>query len=302
MAQDRSLPPLGALQAFHAAGLAGSFQGAARARSVTPSAISHRIRTLEHWLGKPLFLRQVRQVQLTAEGRALLKVVDTSFGRIRTVAERLRVTDRGRTTLHISALPLFTSAWLIPRLESFERGHPDIVLDINTTNRVIDFAREPVDLAIRNTERPTPGLEHRKLLDIRPVPICTPKLSRQLRQPADLARHTLIHISARPRGWERWLEAVGCAGLSPRRELTFDSVTAAMEAAARGRGILLGMDPIACDAPISSKLVRALPDQVEGNASYYLVYRKSDLARPKVRTFVEWLLAEMATYKRKLRR
>jgi LysR family glycine cleavage system transcriptional activator len=90
--------------------------------------------------------------------------------------------------------------------------------------------------------------------------------------------------------------------LSPRRELTFDSVTAAMEAAARGRGILLGMDPIAWDAPISSKLVRALPDQVEGNASYYLVYRKSDLARPKVRTFVEWLLAEMATYKRKLRR
>src|ERR1700752_603665 len=129
MAQDRSLPPLSALQAFHAAGLAGSFQQAAPALSVPPPAISHQIRTLEHWLGKPLFLRQVRQEQLTGEGRALLKVVDTSFGRIRAAAERLRVTDGDRTTLRISALPLFTSAWLIPRLETFEQAHPDIVLD-----------------------------------------------------------------------------------------------------------------------------------------------------------------------------
>jgi LysR family glycine cleavage system transcriptional activator len=295
------LPPLSALQAFHAAGLARSFQQGAHALSVTPSAISHQIRVLEQWLGKPLFLRQVRQVQLTAEGRALLKVIDTSFGRIRIAAGRLRATDCGPTKLRISALPLFTSAWLIPRLESFERLHSDIVLDINTTNRVIDFAREPVDLAIRNAERPTPGLEHHKLLDIRPVPICTPKLCRQLREPADLARQTLIHVSARSGGWARWLEAVGCAELQPRRELTFDSVTAAMEAAARGRGILLGMDPIAWEAPISSKLVRALPNRVEGNSSYYLVYRKPDLARPKVRTFVEWLLAEMASYKRELR-
>jgi LysR family transcriptional regulator, glycine cleavage system transcriptional activator len=240
-------------------------------------------------------------VELTRDGRAFLKVVDQSFGRLRTAADRLRAAENTRTTLRISALPLFTSAWLIPRLEAFEREHPNIVLNIDSTNRVVDFGRELVDLAIRN-EKPTPGLEHRKLLDVRPVPMCTAKLRQQLCRPTDLARHTLIHVSGRPSSWARWLAAVGCAGLHPSRELTFDSVTAALEAAAHDRGIVLGMDPIAWDAPITSKLVRALSERVEGTASYYLVCRKTDLARPKVRAFVNWLTTEMAAYRRQLKR
>ena len=302
MAQDRSLPPLTALQAFHAAGRNGSFEAAARTLAVTPSAISHQIRALERWLGKPLFLRQVRHVELTRDGRAFLTAVDHSFGRIRTAADRLRTAESAGATLRISALPLFTSAWLIPRLEAFERQHPKIVLDIDSTSRVVDLAREPIDLAVRNVEKPTPGLAHRKLLDIRPAPMCTAKVRQQLGRPADLARHTLIHVSGRPSSWARWLAAVGCPGLRPSRELTFDTVTAAMEAAAHDRGVVLGMDPIAWDAPIASKLVRALPERVEGTASYYLVCRKTDLARPKVRTFVNWLMTEMAAYRRQLRR
>jgi LysR family glycine cleavage system transcriptional activator len=301
MAQDRSLPPLTALQAFLVAGRNGSFEAAARTLGVTPSAISHQIRALERWLGKPLFLRHIRRVELTRDGRAFLKVLDHSFARIRTAADRLRAADGAGGTLRISALPLFTSAWLIPRLEAFERAHPDVLLDIDSTNRIVDFDSEPVDLAIRNTASPTPGLEHRKLLDVRPVPMCSATLRQQLCQPADLACHTLIHVSARPGSWARWLAAVGCAGLRPRRELTFDSVTAAMEAAAHDRGIILGMDPIAWDAPIADKLVRALPERVDGTASYYLVCRKADLARPKVRSFIDWLTGEMAVYRRRRR-
>jgi len=119
------------------------FEAAARTLAVTPSAISHQVRALEQWFGKPLFLRQVRHVELTRDGRAFLKVVDHSFGRIRTAADRPRAAESARATLRISALPLFTSAWLIPRLEAFERAHPNIVLDIESTNRVVDFGREP---------------------------------------------------------------------------------------------------------------------------------------------------------------
>src|ERR1700676_231830 len=88
MAQDRRLPPMTALQAFHAAGLAGGFQGAARALSVTPSAISHQIRSLEDWLGIKLFARAARQVHLTHEGRLLLRVVSRSFDQIRAASDR----------------------------------------------------------------------------------------------------------------------------------------------------------------------------------------------------------------------
>ena len=95
MAQDPLMPPLIALQAFHAAGITGSFQAAARALSVTPSAISHQVSALENWLGKPMFTRQVRQVRLTPEGRAFLRVVGSSFDRIRAAADRMRVSDTG---------------------------------------------------------------------------------------------------------------------------------------------------------------------------------------------------------------
>jgi len=302
MAQDPLLPPLTALQAFHAAGTAGSFQAAARALSVTPSAISHQVRALEHWLGKPMFTRQVRRVTLTPEGRAFLGVVGRSFDRIKAAADRMRVSDTGSVTLRVSALPLFTSAWLIPRLEAFERAHPNIVLDIDTTNRIIDFTREALDLAIRNVTGPTPGLQYHKLLDVRPLPLCTLKLRDQLSVPADLARQTLIHVSARQGGWARWLAAVGCGGLRAKRDLTFDSMPAALEAAARGRGVALGMDPISWDTPVADKLVRAFPHRVDGTASYYLVFRKADLARREVRACIDWLLAEMAVYKRNLPR
>jgi LysR family glycine cleavage system transcriptional activator len=202
MAQDRSLPPMTALQAFHAAGLAGSFQEAASTLAVTPSAISHQVRALERWLGKPLFVRTARQVRLTRDGRAFLKVIGRSFDHIRADADRIRVRETKAITVRISALPLFTNVWLIPRLEAFERDHPDIVLEIDTTNRLVDFSRDRVDLAVRNVARPTAGLEYRKLLDVRPVPICTPKLRDQLSVPADLTRQTLIHVSRKsPRSW-----------------------------------------------------------------------------------------------------
>jgi LysR family glycine cleavage system transcriptional activator len=155
-----------------------------------------------------------------------------------------------------------------------------------------------VDVAIRNTTGPTPGLECRKLLDIRPVPLCTRTLRDQLGAPSDLAGQTLIHVSARPNGWARWLTAVGCKGLRAKRDLTFDSASAALEAAAHGRGIVLTMDPITWDVPVARELVRAFPHRVEGTASYYLVFRKADLARRQVRALVDWLHKGMTAYKR----
>jgi LysR family transcriptional regulator, glycine cleavage system transcriptional activator len=114
MARDPRMPPMTALQAFDAVGLAGGFQGAARALSITPSAISHQVRSLEDWLGRRLFTRAARQVQLTHEGRLLLTVVSRSFDQIRAQCDLMRAKTRKGITIRISALPLFTSVWLIP--------------------------------------------------------------------------------------------------------------------------------------------------------------------------------------------
>jgi LysR family transcriptional regulator, glycine cleavage system transcriptional activator len=302
VAPRASLPPLTALRAFHAAGITGSFKEAAHRLFVTPSAISHQVSSLERWLGKPLFDRHPQEVVLTKEGRQFLKAVGRAFDLISAASALLRSNNSETTTIRISATQFFVSTWLIPRLEAFEHHHPNISLEIESTNRLVNFSHETIDLAIRNATGRTPGLEHRKLLDLRPVPLCTPKLRDQLTSPADLANHTLIHISARHESWPRWLAAVGYEGLRAKRDLAFDSAASALEAAAHSRGIALGMDPITWDHPAARKLVRALPDRVEGTSSYYLVFRKADRARGPLRACVDWLLAEMAGYKQKLRR
>lgn len=301
MTKRSELPPLTALRAFQAAGQRGSFQEAARELGVTPSAISHQIRGLEEWLGVTLFTRSARRVDLTKEGKSFLREVERAFGRIVNAAMRLQ-TRVGAKRLKVSALPLFTSAWLIPRLESFEERYPDIVLDIETTNRVADLARDGVDVAIRNLRSPTPGLVSRKLLDVRGVPVCAAKLLKgaaPLRTPADLARHTLIHVTARPEAWSTWLKGAGVGGLKSKRDLSFDTIPSALDAAARGHGVALGMHPLVWESPIATSLVVPFSPAIAGDSSYYVVHRKADGRRAEVKAFVEWLLKEMAAFRAK---
>src|SRR5262245_38420482 len=124
-----ALPPLTALRAFCAAGDHLSFQAAARELSVTPSAISHQIRQLEEWLETPLFQRMARRIALTPAGQRFHCEVSASFDGIGMAAARLRARTK-RTKLRISALPLITNVWLIPRLGAFEEKHPGITLSI----------------------------------------------------------------------------------------------------------------------------------------------------------------------------
>lgn len=295
MRETDALPPLTALRAFHAAGRLGSFQAAARALGVTPSAISHQIRGLEEWLGTPLFTRGARRIELTKAGRALLRDTDGAFARIAGAAKRLKVS--GGKQLRVSALPLITGAWLIPRLHRFEAKHPGITLEIETTNTISDLDRDGVDVAIRNLRAPTPGLAARKLLDVSGVPVCAPKIAAALKKPRDLAQQTLIHISARPDAWPAWLKSAGVAGLKAKRDLSFDTIPAALDAAARGHGVALGMHPLIWEAPVTKDLVAPFPTKIGSGSSYYVVHRKADGGRAEVKAFVDWITKEMAAFR-----
>ena len=293
------LPPLTALRAFHAAGRSLSFQEAARSLGVTPSAVSHQIRSLEEWFGTALFTRGARRIELTKAGRDLLRESEAAFARLASASKRLKAA--GGRTLRLSALPLITGAWLIPRLHRFEAKYPDIALEIETTNTIVDLNREGVDVAIRNLRSPTPGLVARKLLDVSGVPVCAPKVAAQLKTPRDLAGQTLIHVTARADSWPAWLAQAGVAGLKAKRNLSFDTVPAALDAAAQGHGVALGMHPLMWEAPVAKDLVVPFAPKVESGASYYVVHRKADGGRAEVKAFVEWLTKEMAAFRSKHR-
>jgi LysR family glycine cleavage system transcriptional activator len=91
------------------------------------------------------------------------------------------------------------------------------------------------------------------------------------------------------------------AGLKGKRSLSFDTIPGALEAAAQGRGVAMGMEPLFRESPHAKDLVRPFRLRVPGDASYYLVHRREDRVRPEVAAFVTWMREEMAAFKRKAR-
>lgn len=289
-------PAFSTLRAFAAAARHESVRQAADELGVTPSAVSHQIRTLEDWVGAALFVRGQRRVRLTPLGRTLFRRVNAGFEAIARAVAKARSGTRD-ASLRVSALPLFTSVWLIPRLERFhrvcEKAGTEISIDIDTTSSLADFDRGEVDVAVRNLLQPAANLISRKLLDLNAVPLCAASVAQRLSRPDDLAAATLIHLSARPEGWQRWLDACGLSHIKARRNLSFDTVPAALDAAAAGRGVILGLDPLVWDAPVAARLVIPFRTRRVSAGAYFVVYRTGDRSRRAVALFTNWLLGEM---------
>lgn len=291
-------PPLKALAGFRSAAQHGSFQAAARALGLTPSAISHQVSQIERYLGAPVFVRATRSISLNALGRKVLKTADRLFIDF----ERLR----GRSPqgiLRVSALPLFTQAWLMPRIARFAAQHPEIQVAISSEHKVTDLSAGDADIAIRNLRTKPAGLSARKLMDISGIPVCAPSLKagrKPLATPEDLTRHTLIQYSSRPDAWDTWFAAQGIPGLKARSTLTVDTVPAALEAAARGAGIAMGTHPLMWDADVAKGLVPALSVRPVPQSAYYVCTTRQRAHDPQVLSFTDWLFREAAKRGKKI--
>lgn len=288
------------LAAFRAAAETGSFQEAARVLRLTPSAVSHQVRRLETELGVALFERGVRSVALTPRGRALAAEVSAAMARLEAALDAARAPAEARR-LRVSALPLFTNAWLIPRLSGFQAAWPGLSIDIETSNAMAELGPGGMDIAIRTIPKPQPGLACRKLLDLRPVVLCAPALAASLRGPADLAAQVLIHHSARPQTWPDVLRALGVSLGPAPRAITFDTLPAALDAAARGQGVTLGLEPLVWDAIEPGRLVVPFELHGIGANAYFVAHRRGEVSAP-ARAFAQWLSAEMAADRARLAR
>jgi LysR family transcriptional regulator, glycine cleavage system transcriptional activator len=296
----RRLPPLNSLRAFEAAARHLSFTKAAEELHVTPAAISHQIKALEDHLRVKLFRRLNRAVMLTDAGQACLPGLSEAFDRIAAVLERLRVQDCGGP-LTVSTSPAFAAKWLVPRLERFQERCPEIDVRVSAAMRLIDFAREDVDVAIRYGPGRYPSLLSELLLTNEVVPVCAPALlenSRPLRVPQDLRHHTLLHddtptSDAAYPNWAMWLRAAGVEGVEPLRGPRFDYAGLALEAAAVGRGVALALSTIAAADLVAGRLVRPFAVAVPIPFAYYVVCPEATAGRPKVEAFRQWLRAEV---------
>lgn len=290
------LPPTSALRAFALAARWLSFKRAADELGLSPSALSRQIQALEEHLGVALFRRLNPGIELTEEGRRYLATVDEALALLGSAQRELAGRPR---ELRVSALQSFSESWLVPHLPEFERRHPDIELKIEATLRYADFARDPVDVAIRFGRGPWEGLHAEPIVDLDYFPVCGPALASgdpPLRAPADLASHTLIHIAQTPDAWAVWLRAAGADGLEPRRTVTYDHVGIALSAAASGQGIALSTELLCAAWLRDGRLCRPLPQRARSAETYHLVCRPEGLADPRIGALRDFLVEGLAPY------
>jgi LysR family glycine cleavage system transcriptional activator len=290
------LPPLNALRTFEAAARHLSFTKAAAELFVTQAAVSHQIKTLEDHLGMALFRRLNRALMLTDEGQALLPFVRDAFDQL---GEGVRKLRQGLSSgvLTLTVLPSIASTWLIPRLRAFQTRHPEIEVHMTATDRVVDFAREPVDAGIRYGLGHWPGLRVLRLLSAEMMPVCSPQLlegPKPLRTPDDLVHHRLLHVMNSPDEWRMWLMAAGVQGVDPDRGLRFDHTALAIQAALSGMGVAIGPAPLVERDLAAGRLVEPFDFELPTESAYYFVAPEGTAEQPKIKAFGEWL-REMTT-------
>lgn len=298
---SRRLPPLNAVHTFEAAARHLSFYRAAEELHVTPSAVSHQVRSLEGFLGARLFHRLTRQVVLTEEGQAYLPAIRAALDEIRAATERVTAA-RESGPLTMSVAPPFATGWLVPRLPRFQVAHPDIEIRLSLvrSTELVDFARSDVDIVIRYGEVDRPGLRNHRLITEELVPVCSPVLlagPKPLMHPADLRHATLLHALPRLGQWQMWLSAAGVSGVDAERGPKFHNTPLTLDAALAGLGVAIADRRLVAKELDSGRLVVPFAIPLPTESAYYLVYPQERADYPKIAAFRDWLLAEVAKVK-----
>lgn len=308
---------LNAVRVFEVAARNGSLKAAAEELSVTPSAVSHQIKSLEAGLGVVLFERRNNAVLLSDAGRQFLD----------DVAPPLRTIDRAADALLRSASEVVVRLgvslavrWLIPRLEGFKKRHPKIRIRLETTHNAQVPLSPDVDLAIsysrdpdlRGKEPPNP---HKKHTRSKGAVLLMPDLCRPVLSPVLLARSgycgledigSLPVLSATDDDWD-WSLWSRIAGLSPLEERSgkppvprkaggihvvdrFDTDDAAIHGAVAGMGMIL-MPPVMTYREIESGSLVELPSAPSAVLGTYELLT-TPRPRPVVEKFRSWLLKQ----------
>ena len=308
------LPPLNALRVFEAAARHLSFKEAANELSITQAAVSHQIKSLEDYLGVQLFKRAGRGVQLTEAARACLPKLREGFDSLAAAVEMIHL-RADETDLQITAPPVFTARWLMPRLADFSRREPLIEVHVVGSSKMVDagaldhpaisssfdLRSESSGVEIHLGAGDYPGHRADKLFGVSTIAVASPELVKGtpgLRQPADLANHTLLHddamdLVAHGHAWEQWLDAAGVADkVDGTRGPHFSSNILSLEAASQKLGVALALRPMV-DADIASgRLVAPFKVALTPRSAYYLVCPEVISERPAVVAFRKWLVSQ----------
>ncbi|WP_295814368.1 LysR substrate-binding domain-containing protein [uncultured Nitratireductor sp.] len=284
-----SYPSLKSLRAAEAVGRFGSLSRAASFLNVTPSAVSHQLRVLEEQLGISVFDRTDQGLVPTEKGRQLLSALTEGF---QTISDGLAaIADQPNPSITVSCGLAFAARFLVPRLISWNAKHPDTELLLATTNRLVDFDREDIDVAIRFGAGDWPQSRAEKIADQPIELVCAPELARTFQTETDKSSLPLIVDEQSQFTWAQWSDDTGAGCLEPsvHPHIRVPDASLAYEAAVSGQGLWLAWPALTHDAVAAGKLTRIPIPQWHAGFGYWAVSTPARWRRPQVRNFRAWL-------------
>lgn len=275
-----------------------SFRRAAEELHVTPSAVSHTIKKIEQELSQPLFERQTRALTLTTTGEALYAELEPMIARIDEITARYR--ERApRTQLRISAQPFFASEFFVPRLEEFTEQHPDIEIDVDTSDESSEVHPKDADVSIRLFRNPPTGFMADQLFPLKLMPACSPGFRQRFESDDDIATTSfpiILHTS-RPNAWRDWMNSSGIRLSEPSRIIKLDSMIAVARAAERGIGAALVPMPLSENWIHYGALQPLYEHEVVMDEHYYLVADHGKAESPAVESLRQWVLEGLQDFR-----
>jgi LysR family glycine cleavage system transcriptional activator len=288
------LPPLNWLRAFEASARALSFTSAAEELSMTQSAVSQQIKSLEGAMGRALFLRRARGLELTDEGRGYLPTVQAAFAMLEegtTVLQARNDPDVLELQVNLS----FALYWLTPRLGQFMEENPGVHLNLATSVWAEERSHNVASLQIVFGLGKKEGISGKRLTRDTIFPVCSPKLAKQIRTLDELLAQRLFDLPGTAQSWSAWLKACpeGAGRALPAVHRT-STWALSLEWAQRGLGVALAHETIANDLLASGQLVCPFDFSIPLKEAYYLIAPEGTRTRHASRVFKDWLLREMA--------
>ena len=301
---------LASLRGFEAAARHLSFTLAADEMSLTQSSISRQVAALERQVGRPLFVRRTRALELTPHGERLHAAVRQAIVGIDRAVDEIRG-SAGPPRVSVATYASFASLWLVPRLAAFQAAHPDIEVRIDASDRMVDLEAEEVDVALRRV-RSTSALPENAvvLFEEEAAPALSPRLLEArggpLSRPADLVTLPLLEIDESGPGptqvgWARWLELAKVPAGRPAGTLWFTYIDQSVQAAVRGQGVAIVRTPFLDDLVATGDLTVPFPElRMRTGHRYLMVVNPRRAHLPQVESFRGWVLDEIRRGPRRL--
>src|SRR5579863_3287202 len=284
-----------------------SFSRAADALGVSRAVVSTQVAALERHLRCQLFHRTTRRVGLTSDGAEYLTRCQRILAELEAADEALRRTRQSvQGRLRVDVPVVFGRALLIPALPKFTARYPDLQLEVQFNDRVVDVISEEIDLVVRVGPVREPQLIARRVVSTRLLTCAAPEYLRTHGVPGapeELRRHKLVgYLHPDDRRPRRWLFQRG----AQRRALTlacnvaFNSVEAQILAANRGAGVVQAMDLVVAEALASGKLQIVLPEWSAPGLPISVVCRRALRDSPRIRVFADFCAELLRQYRQRV--